>query len=703
MAIVPRSNPQQIHDIAPLPGVRNETRVQAIEGVTEAAAAFTRPMQEIYQQAQDRADTAAVMEAQRELSSWQNDWFDPTNERGVSAHKGLEALSLQDRMLPDLDGRLGQIEARLPSDRARQKFREYAGIEREQIRARIGSYATAQAEAGYAAQREAFETTRKQDLVGAIVDGDPNRSAMLWGSTAQMIHADAAANGRSAEETALRMTKLQSDVHAGVLDLYLARGDTERAETYFRRNIDRMLPSQQAVVERALRPMRQDAQGDAVRDVVIDGGELPDAAAGYDGPADGPAPNVPPEMRTTIEAAADRHGVPRHIALAMAEQESGFNPKAVGPATRWGKAGGLYQFLESTANAKGIDRFDPTQAANAAMEDLAREGRAKGWDWAVAHHHAGPDERQHGPKTRAYVEAIRGKARRYAGNEDAPVLPPAVNQAEALARLQRIADPSLRKVVAQKVRDEFAVREARQEAAEQAAGDQIYQKIAKADPDAPLRHVLDGEELAFMARDASLSEAVNRFRKLSATGTLVEDDDALVDDLARLQANNPAKFKAVRLAQYADRLSGKTLLSLTKAQQEASDPAKRDRWATEEQQMGMAVDEMGLAGSGDAARRGQFRRVYYAEKRTFIENNGREPNADEAQKILNRLQLPFVKSGFLGIGGGTRRAFEEPAEGFHVPADERKKIVEAFKRNGLDKPGETDIVAAYIQGTGDSL
>lgn len=111
-----------------------------------------------------------------------------------------------------------------------------------------------------------------------------------------------------------------------------------------------------------------------------------------------------------IEDAADRYGVPRELALSMAQQESSLNPGAVGPETRWGRAKGLFQYLDSTAKSLNIDPLDPVQAADAAMWQLASEAQKGGWEWAVAHHHAGPDPKQHGPKTAQYVRQIFDRA-----------------------------------------------------------------------------------------------------------------------------------------------------------------------------------------------------------------------------------------------------------------------------------------------------
>src|SRR5690606_14080953 len=57
------------------------------------------------------------------------------------------------------------------------------------------------------------------------------------------------------------------------------------------------------------------------------------------------------------------------------------------------------------------DPFDYTQAADAAAKDLASQIGKRGLDWAIAHHHAGPNPRQHGAKTARYVRDVLAKAK----------------------------------------------------------------------------------------------------------------------------------------------------------------------------------------------------------------------------------------------------------------------------------------------------
>lgn len=75
---------------------------------------------------------------------------------------------------------------------------------------------------------------------------------------------------------------------------------------------------------------------------------------------------MPDTVQDLIRAAAAKYGVPVELALAVAEQESGFNPTLVNPKKVKTAAGeeqavGTFQFLPSTAKGLGFDPNDPRQ------------------------------------------------------------------------------------------------------------------------------------------------------------------------------------------------------------------------------------------------------------------------------------------------------------------------------------------------------
>lgn len=123
----------------------------------------------------------------------------------------------------------------------------------------------------------------------------------------------------------------------------------------------------------------------------------------------------PPAMVPLFETAAARHGVPINIIMALAEQESAYNPRAVGTPTQWGRARGIMQYLDSTAQGLGINPYDPAQAIDgAALQLRQRLDRGESMEDAIRHHFAGPNRALWGPRTQRYGEEVLGRAARLA-------------------------------------------------------------------------------------------------------------------------------------------------------------------------------------------------------------------------------------------------------------------------------------------------
>lgn len=93
-------------------------------------------------------------------------------------------------------------------------------------------------------------------------------------------------------------------------------------------------------------------------------------------------------IQNTIVNAANANGVPPALALAVAQQESSFNPGAVSPAG----AQGLFQLMPATAASLGVtDPFDAAQSAQGGTAYLAQLYAQFGnWGTALAAYNWGP-------------------------------------------------------------------------------------------------------------------------------------------------------------------------------------------------------------------------------------------------------------------------------------------------------------------------
>lgn len=79
-------------------------------------------------------------------------------------------------------------------------------------------------------------------------------------------------------------------------------------------------------------------------------------------------PTLSPAIMDIITNAANQQGVSPNVLSYIAQVESGGNPNARNPKS---SAGGLFQFIDSTANQYGLqDKFNPEQSSSAAARLL---------------------------------------------------------------------------------------------------------------------------------------------------------------------------------------------------------------------------------------------------------------------------------------------------------------------------------------------
>jgi ribosomal protein S18 acetylase RimI-like enzyme len=118
----------------------------------------------------------------------------------------------------------------------------------------------------------------------------------------------------------------------------------------------------------------------------------------------------PPQFQPTFDAAAKQYNVPVNVLMALGQQESGYNATIIGQPTKWGRAKGMMQYLDSTAAGLGINPLNPDEAIGAAAKQL-RERLDKGYSMedAVKEHFAGPDRKLWGAKTAAYGREVMQK------------------------------------------------------------------------------------------------------------------------------------------------------------------------------------------------------------------------------------------------------------------------------------------------------
>jgi hypothetical protein len=122
-------------------------------------------------------------------------------------------------------------------------------------------------------------------------------------------------------------------------------------------------------------------------------------------------PSRPATWDDIIRHTASEHGVPAELALAVAQTESGFDPKAVSPKG----ANGMFQLMPETAKGLGVDPTDPVQNIQGGIKYLKQQLDANGGnvEKALQAYNWGPGNVAKGgtppPETQAYVQKILGR------------------------------------------------------------------------------------------------------------------------------------------------------------------------------------------------------------------------------------------------------------------------------------------------------
>jgi soluble lytic murein transglycosylase-like protein len=132
-------------------------------------------------------------------------------------------------------------------------------------------------------------------------------------------------------------------------------------------------------------------------------------------------------IQSQIEAVASAAGVDPGIALAVAQQESGFNPGAIGAAGEIG----LFQLMPATAAGLGVNPSDVNQNIQGGVQYLAQlYGSFNSWALALAAYNWGPGNVQNmlnsggspPASVQSYVNSVLATAASYDGGA-APTTP----------------------------------------------------------------------------------------------------------------------------------------------------------------------------------------------------------------------------------------------------------------------------------------
>lgn len=671
--LVPRTNAPQVQ-VGPAPNARNTASMDTgflQRGIAELGDTAGR----YFEQQVQIADDAALMDARNQLSAWEGSINDPSNPEGRNKYQGKNALDAGANLLPKADAEISRIRQTL-TPRQAADFDRVAGNFRAQFHDGLNRWADQQF-TGY--ENKTFEATNenlKGDAIAAGMSGDWTRQASVANELLAINRRHLSTRGMSEELIKANERGIVSGIHSGTLDGIMV-ADPLAAAAYYERWADQMTPVDRAKAMRALYPVLEDVQADSYAEAIMAG---------------------------TAVQADDPAGVDDMIVGL----ESGGSDTAKNPGS---SATGAGQFLDSTW-LDVVRRHRPDVAAGKSEAEvlalrtdgaLAREMVAAYRRDNAAHlqangiqttavnlyaaHHFGPaggakfarasnDTPMSSILSAREIKAnpyLQGKtvgdvkanwqARGLAAGEGGQGAPPA-NEADALERARQIRDPRLRAAVTRKIGERYRLQDMRERETSRAMSEQIFTTLESAEnPNRPLRELVGPEAYAWAVREgkADTFEAV-RMRRVQ--DTFVQDDPVLVEALSREAILSPNTFKDRDLYGLVDRLSTDSLKTFRTMQAEANNPSKRADWLTDAERVETGLTMLGLGSSQDAKgegsgkaneprerMRGEFRIAYRNAEQAFIQQQGKKPTPEQADKLVRLVAQQFAQRQAAGTTG----------------------------------------------------
>lgn len=623
MPIVPRANPADITRVDSLPNARNTAKAAGSVGMGDAVAGLAQATTQAFQAHADKVDTAAYLEAQTKLSEWENGWKDPNNAKGVVAYRGENGLKLRDAMVPDHERVAGEIAQSLPSERARQKFMEFAAKDRARVHEFTNSYGLQESEKALGAKQEAFEATMSNSLTAAALAGDDKAFDEKRAQYVQGLTDYAAARGIPAEVVAQQAAVTISNARAKAVATKMGENPNVAAELLNRYG-EEIEPGTRAELEARIRPVLLDTQHDD------DGRSILEGVVATTTHEDG-TPTVvtePRAVRATYQQVAAANGF---------DISSMIRTRALSVG-----AGARSQHLKGTAadfSVKGKTK----EQGDALIADL----RSRGFEVI--------DERDGKTGTGPHIHAELPPSGRAAGRSVARRAPPA-SRGEALAAVRedpRAANPIWRKGVEQSVAKWWSIKERDEADRDSKMLESMRARVDAAPPGTPIAKVLGGD-YAYATRKG-WTGTLETIGNAKVTGVLVETNPVTFDRFARMAATNPGAFATPQTRKAILEASGELdtadLSRLLKSHEDMTDPAKRAKqqadWANESTRINSGLRTLGydkLKGDVGKQRSAEFGAAYRQARRSLLETlgPGAKPTPQQEDALLSSVVKDFV-------------------------------------------------------------
>lgn len=659
------------------------------------AAGLARPVAQvatqIWQKTQDDADTAALMEAESNLSQWQtNTLFNPDN--GVYTRKGKNAIDITNQTLPQFQAQVDTISNSLTNDRQRERFSQIAKSQGARFNGELNRYEFGERQVFYKQAEDATLDAATQAAVAFYED--PQQVAFYQNKGTRVIAMQGERNGEAPELTQQKALQYNSGINTAVIQRLMAN-DPIAAQRYYAKSYEGMTPDDQVKVTKLL--------GDSVRQQL--GSQIGEAA--YN---------------------AGTVGI-NGLSNLVIQAESSGDPTAVSPKG----AKGLMQLMPDTAEemAKELgipyseERLTADPQYNMALGNaylnkmLGRYGGNS--TLAVAAYNAGPgsvdkwikangDPRTEEISNQAWIDAIPFKETRdYTGKIVSQLAPSTATSklAAATSAANQIKDPETRKFAMDRIDDlnkaDQLVAKANYEQAAEVTLNQGYSAIP------PQIMVNIGAE------DRVKLQKLDEHRR---KGTEPTTDEGKLREFLSMPGPQFGELSLTRdIRPYLNDADYKTVKSSWEkaVQGDFSDQratkAENDQLTQTMQQAGILTGTSLKATTPEnLAAQNQFRAAYQGQKDAFFLSNGRQPTASEAADIANSMAISVRLRGTGIFSEKTTKLWQVAPEQMQdayirasdvalkdIPAADRAKIVRTLRSRG-EPASEENIIGLYVQG-----
>lgn len=298
MPKVPQLDGQQIQQ-NPLTNIRVDESVnREAFNVGQSKQKLDNTIYDIAEKAKKSADQVSVLEAENELTKFEND-FQYNPETGMYRKEGKDAFGLIELSKEQYGKKVGEISGKiLKNDVQRSMFNEKASVRQLQFEKNVMGHVGAQIKKYDDETTKAGLELEQSNAVNGYQDPDQIALSLANQKRISLEYSDR--HGEPLEMATLRAKSSESKTHAKIIDRIVANGDDIAAEDYYKKNEANMMDDEKTQVIKLLEISSTKGKSQRFTDDVMKRGLSQSAAlkeaAGIENP----------KLREATEARIDR-------------------------------------------------------------------------------------------------------------------------------------------------------------------------------------------------------------------------------------------------------------------------------------------------------------------------------------------------------------------------------------------------------------